>query len=232
MSKPVLFLLPGLICDARIWQDQISALGGSHDVRVPNFYGFDSLSGMAQTVLDDAPERFAVAGHSMGARVALEVLALAPERVERIALLDTGAHPPAAGEAARRQVLVDLINAKGMEAAVEAWLRPMIHPDRLGDAAFMDDMAAMVRRASPAIFEKQVHALLNRPDGFTRLPLITVPCAMIVGRQDSWSPPEQHEAMRGHVPHAVLTVVDDSGHMAPAERPGAVNVALHAWLAS
>lgn len=230
MSKPVLYLLPGLICDAAIWRSQIAAFGESYEVRVPSFYGFDSLTEMGRSVLADAPERFALAGHSMGARAALEVMALAPDRVDRIALLDTGAHPPAAGEGARRQALLDVVNAKGMAGAVESWLPPMVHPDRLSDAIFMTEMAEMIRRASPEIFARQVRALLSRPDGFTRLPLIKVPCAMIVGRQDAWSPPAQHEEMKAYVPHALLTVIEDCGHMAPAERPEAVTAALQQWL--
>lgn len=230
MSKPVLYLLPGLICDAAIWRHQIAAFGGAYDVRVANFYGFDSLTEMGRSVLADAPERFALAGHSMGARAALEVVALAPERVERVALLDTGAHPVAPGEAERRQALLDFVNAKGMEGAIQAWLPPMVHPDRLSDTAFMAEMADMIHRASPEIFAGQVKALLNRPDGFTRLPLIKGPCALIVGRQDAWSPPSQHEEMKAHVPHSVLTIIEDSGHMAPVERPEAVNAALQNWL--
>lgn len=230
-ARAVLYLLPGLLSDATVWRGQLEAFSGRYDIRVPSFYGFDSLEEMARSVIKRAPPRFAVAGHSMGARVALEILALAPQQVERIALLDTGAHPPAPGEAERRHALLDLVRAEGLTAASRVWLPPMLHPDRLTDRALMADLTAMVERATPEIFEGQVRALLNRPDGFTRLPLITMPCAMIVGRQDAWSPPAQHEAMKAHVSGAVLTIIEDAGHFAPIERPDIVNAALNLWLA-
>src|SRR5271157_4431539 len=105
------FLLPGLLCDATIWSHQSDALG---DVVIPDFRYVSSIEAMAQLVLDAAPERFAVAGHSMGGRVALEVFRMAPGRVERLALLDTGVHPRAAGEEAKRQELIDLARSRGM----------------------------------------------------------------------------------------------------------------------
>jgi pimeloyl-ACP methyl ester carboxylesterase len=231
-ARPVLLLLPGLMCDAWIWRLQAEALEGEYDVRIPDFFGHDSLSAMAEAAIALAPGSFSIAGHSMGARVAMEVVALAPERAERVALLDTGAHPVAEGEAARRQVLVDIGYRDGMKAVADAWLPPMVHPGRLGDEPLMAGLTAMVERASPDIFAKQVRALLNRPDGFTRLPLVRGPCALVVGREDAWSPPDQHEAMRRHIPHAVLTVIEDCGHMAPVERPQAVTAALRAWLSA
>src|SRR4051794_37969107 len=104
-ERPVLYLLPGLLCDRVTWAHQVEGLADLAEVRVASFYGFDSIPAMAQSVLDEAPARFAVAGHSMGARVALEMVRAAPERVERLALLDTGTHPVRPGEAEKRQEL-------------------------------------------------------------------------------------------------------------------------------
>lgn len=225
-----LILLPGLLCDATIWRAQAEALGGVFDVRAQGFLDHDSLEAMARAVLAEAPERFALAGHSMGGRVALEILTLAPERVEQVALLDTGAHPPRPTETASRGLLVDLAFAEGMEAVARTWLPPMLHPARTTDTALMETLSAMVRRATPELFRKQQNALLNRPDGFPRLRSIRVPCALIVGREDSWSPPAQHEDMQAALPHATLTVIEDCGHMSPVEQPEAVTRALKTWM--
>src|SRR4051794_6153228 len=128
-ERPVLYLLPGLLCDRVTWARQLEGLAELAEVRVPSFYGCDSIPTMAQSVLRDAPSRFSVAGHSMGARVALEIVRAAPGRVERLALLDTGTHPVGAGEAEKRQALVDLARRDGMAALAAAWLPPMVHPD-------------------------------------------------------------------------------------------------------
>ncbi|HTI67969.1 MAG TPA: alpha/beta fold hydrolase [Caulobacteraceae bacterium] len=232
MAEPVV-LAPGLLCDAWVWADQRRALkADGHPVFAPDFFGFDSIEAMAAMVLDRAPfPRFALAGHSMGARVAMEVVRQAPGRVLRLALLDTGVHPVRSGEAKARGALVDLARAEGMAAMAARWLPPMVHPDRHGDEGLMAGLLAMVERASPEIFARQQHALLNRPDTEAALAAVRVPTAAIVGRQDAWSPVAQHEAIVAAVPGATLTVIEDSGHMAPVERPEAVTAALRAWLA-
>src|SRR5215468_7474810 len=142
MTKPTLVLLPGLLCDETVWAHQVAALSPIADVRVADFRGFDSITAMAQAVLAQAPQRFALAGHSMGARVALEVVRLAPARVERLALLDTGTHPLRPDETEKRQVLVDLAIREGMAALAARWLPPMVHPDRLADEALMAPLRA------------------------------------------------------------------------------------------
>jgi pimeloyl-ACP methyl ester carboxylesterase len=229
-QRPVLLLLPGLMCDAGIWRGQIEALGGAYDIRVPDFFGLDSIEAMAAAALALTDGPFAVAGHSMGGRVAMQVAAMAPERLERIALLDTGAHPVAEGEAAKRQVLLDIGDFAGMQGVVRAWLPPMVWPPRLQDRALMDDMTALVLRASVDVLKRQTRALLTRADGFAQLRGIRCPTAFICGRQDVWSPPDQHVQMQACVPSSTLTMIDDCGHMAPAERPQAVTQALAQWL--
>ena len=231
-TRPTLFLLPGLLCDGSVWAAQTEALADVADVRTPDFFGFDSITSMARSVLDAAPARFAVAGHSMGARVALEVVRLAPGRGERLALLDTGAHPRRPGEAEQRQELVDLAERDGMAALAARWLPPMVHPARLADEGLMAGLRAMVERATPAVFAGQVRALLNRPDAEAGLGTIRCPVLIGVGRDDAWSPPAQHEAMHRAIPHARYVVFENSGHMAPAEAPEAVTAALRDWLAA
>lgn len=227
----VLYLLPGLLCDEVTWAHQVAGLADLAQVRVPVFYGFHSLTAMAESVLADAPGRFAVAGHSMGARVALEIARLAPKRVERIALLDTGTHPVQPGEPEKRQVLVDLAEAEGMGALADRWLPPMLHPDAARSAALMPVLHAMVCRATPAIYRGQITALLNRPDADAVVRTLRCPTLVACGRQDAWSPLGQHEAIVTLASHARLVVFEDSGHMAPMEAADAVTGALREWMA-
>lgn len=135
--KQSLYLLSGLLCDEVVWRAQIDALQERADVHALDFKGYHSITAMAQRVLNDAPDRFALAGHSMGARVALEVHRLAPHRVDRLALLDTGTHPAREGEAKSRQVLIDLAREHGMAAVAQRWLAPMLHPAHVDDPGIM-----------------------------------------------------------------------------------------------
>ncbi len=191
---------------------------------------------MAQQVLQEAPtERFALAGHSMGGRVALEVMRMAPHRVERIALLDTGTHPLAEGEAgarerAGRMTLLEVANTRGMRAMGAQWARGMVHPSRLGSPLF-ESVLDMIERSSPAQFAAQIEALLGRPDAAPLLPTIACPALVLCGREDAWSPPAQHVAMHEAIPRSELVIVEQCGHMCTMEQPDAINAALAKWLA-
>lgn len=226
-----LMLLCGLLCDEVVWQAQAEALGRDYDVRVLKFVEQDSMQAMAEHVLRHAPERFALAGHSMGGRVALEVLRRAAPRVERLALLDTGFEPAAAGEAARRAVLVDRALEQGIASIAPAWALPMLAPRRREDAALVQAVLDMVGRMSGAIYQAQTRALLGRPDAAEVLESIACPTLILCGQDDGWSPPERHRRMAGLVRGALLRLVPECGHMSMMEQPAAVLAALHEWLA-
>ena len=225
-----LLLLPGLLCDASVWRDQARALGAAADVRIADFSHHDSIASMADAALALAEGPVAVAGHSMGARVAMEMWRKAPERIERLALLDTGTHPPQPGEREKRMELVALARENGMAALAARWLPPMVRAGAEADEAVMGPLREMVMRAEPAQFERQVEALLGRRNAAPILPTVTVPTLIGVGREDRWSPPAQHEAMARAVPGATLAVFDRSGHMSTVENPAAVTAALMDWL--
>ena len=229
-SRPTLMLLPGLLCDDAAFTEAAKLLAADADVQIPSFFGFDSIIKMAEHVLDVAPQRFSIAGFSMGGRVAFQVARMAPERLERFCVFDTAAGPAAEGEPAKRQILVDLGYASGMRAVADAWLPPMLHPDRLSDAAFMQPLIDMVCRATPEIFARQINALLTRPDARPVLPTIKCPSLVMCGLQDAWSPPSSAKAMADAIPGAELKLIDHSGHFLPTEQPQAFAAAIRDWL--
>jgi pimeloyl-ACP methyl ester carboxylesterase len=229
--QPV-FLLCGLLCDETIWADIPSRLASIANARVMSFAGFTSIAGMAGQVLAAAPPRFALAGHSMGGRVALEVWRQAPERVTALALLNTGVHPPRDSEFESRGVLVRLARRQGMAALADEWLPPMMgaSPDRV--AQVMPALKAMVQRSTAESFAGQVNALLQRPDARPVLPSITVPTLLLSGTNDTWSSLSQHADMQRSVSRSTLVEIAGAGHMSPIERPDAVARALKSWLSS
>jgi pimeloyl-ACP methyl ester carboxylesterase len=231
-----LVLVPGLSCDEAVWAPQASALADLASVRVAEHGLRDSLDGMAEAIIATAPPRFALAGHSMGGRVALEVMRRAGRRVSGLALLDTGYTPLPAGDAGRReaegrQELLELAQREGMRAVGRRWLRiPMIHASRVGDQALIDAILDMFERHTPAQFAAQVHALLTRPDATDVLGKVSVPTLVLCGREDAWSQLAQHRAMAAMIPGSMLVSVPECGHMATLERPDSVNRALRGWL--
>ncbi|AJP70674.1 alpha/beta fold hydrolase [Sphingomonas hengshuiensis] len=224
-----LLLLPGLWCDSTIWAPQCVALADFAPI-VADYGDARTLPEMAARALAAAPPRFALAGHSMGARVALEIVDQAPERVERLALLDTGVHPVAAGEAEKRHALCDLGRTRGVEALIDAWLPPMLLPAHRDVPAIAGPLRAMCRRAGLAQFEAQIEALLARADRRDLLPTIAVPTLVGVGRDDTWSPVAQHREIADAIPGSTFTIFEDSGHMAPVEAADSVTAALRRWL--
>jgi len=233
-SEPLL-LLPGLICDQTAWQQQIDALSDIADCTCADYGPLDSLPAMAEAVLRSAPERFSLAGHSMGGRVALEIYRLAPQRVAGIALLNTGSSPLAAGAAGAEEIrkrgeLVAFAQSQGMHAMLQQWLPPMIAPHRMNDTALVDSIIEMMSRKTPEIFAAQVRALLTRPDARPVLDQIRCPALLLTGQEDGWSPPAQHAAMHAKIAGSQFVIVPECGHMSMLERPAEVSAALRTWL--
>jgi pimeloyl-ACP methyl ester carboxylesterase len=223
-------LLCGLLCDEVVWEAQAEALRRDYDVRVLKFLEQDSMEAMAEHVLRNAPESFALAGHSMGGRVALEVVRRGSSRVERLALLDTGFDAPAADEAGRRAVLVNQALEEGIDSVAAAWGLPMLAPRHRSEPHLVQAVFDMVGRMSGPIYAAQTRALLGRPDATGVLKNLDCPTLILCGMEDGWSPPERHRRMAELAPRAVLRLVEDCGHMAMMEQPGAVLAALREWL--
>jgi pimeloyl-ACP methyl ester carboxylesterase len=236
MTQPAtLILIPGLLCDAAVWEPQVSALANLARVEVADHGTLDSLGAMAEAILAKAPARFALAGHSMGGRVAFEVMRRAAGRVRALAILDSGCTPLAAGEAGARETagrwrLAALARSAGMRAMAEEWLKIMIHPARASDTALKATVLEMFERRTPVIFEAQIRALLARPDARPVLPTIACPTLVLCGRDDAWATLAQHEEMAALIPGSRLLAIADCGHMSTLERPEAVSAAMRVWL--
>ena len=235
-SKPTLVLVPGLMCDATAWGEIPSGLT-EFDCMVIDHGNAESISQMATQLLAQAPARFALAGHSMGGRVALEVMRIAPERVTHLGLFDTGHLPKPAGEVGdeevrKRMVLLAIARSQGVRAMASEWVKGMVAPQRLNDRPLIDAILDMFERKDADIFEKQLHALIHRPDATAVLQTVKVPTLVLCGALDAWSPPAQHQAIADCIPaRPAIVSVPDGGHMVMQEQPEAVLAAMRQWLA-
>lgn len=232
-AKPGLVLIPGLLCDALLWEAQIKALAGQAACWVADHTGSDTMAGVAADVLREAPfERFALAGLSMGGYVALEIVRRAAQRVDRLALLDTSARPDTPEQLEKRKGLIDLARRGRFIGVTQALLPLLLHGTRLGDRKLVDTVKEMARNTGKEAFIKQEHAIMSRADSVPLLPTIGCPTLVLCGRQDALTPLKRHEEMAGAIPGASLYIVDDCGHLSTLEQPAAVSGAFKRWLSA
>ncbi|MFN3462241.1 MAG: alpha/beta fold hydrolase [Oceanibaculum sp.] len=229
-EKIPLVLLPGLLCDEKLWAPQVQALADVADCRVADLTRHESVRDMAASVLADAPETFALAGLSMGGYVAQEIMRQAPERVVKLALLDTSPRADTEEQSVRRRGLIDLAQKGRFKGVTPRLLPLLIHPDRQEDEKLTSIIFAMAEHVGMDGFIRQQKAIMGRPDGRPDLPKIKVPTLVLCGRQDALTPLELHKEMAAGIAGARLVVVEESGHLPTLERPAEVNMALREWL--
>jgi len=229
MAEP-LVLLPGLMCDARLWSNQFLALHGERAIMVAPLTGAATIGALAQSVLDAAPRRFALAGLSLGGMVAMEVLARAPDRVTRIALLDTSPLQETPQDAAGREPRI--IGAQN--GRLEEVLREEIPSSALapgpGRIEVSHTLVEMGRDMGGEVFATQSRAMQRRPDQQKTLRDCRVPTLVLCGAHDTVFPPRRHETMAELIPGARLAVIDAAGHLPPLEQPEATTEAMREWL--
>lgn len=231
-----LLLLPGLLCDGALWAAQRRAFGDIADMRVADFTTQDTMTEMAQSALDLADDafglrsHFALAGLSLGGYVALEIMRQAPERVQRLALLDTSARPDTAEQTRRRRGLIQLAEKGNFKGVTPRLLPQLVHPDRQADEPLVSEVMAMAERVGQRAFLGQQRAIIGRPDSRPDLDGIACPTLILCGRQDALTPLEASEEMARLIPGARLVIVEGCGHLSTMERPEEVNEALRDWL--
>ena len=228
--KTPLVLLPGLLCDAALWRHQIETLADIADIIVPDLTIEDQVGAAVRRVLGSAPEEFAVAGLSMGGYIALEIMRQAPDRVTRLALLDTSARPDTQEKIKFRQELIDLARIGQFKGVTPRLLPKLIHPERMADAEMVESILAMAERVGRDAFLRQQRLLMNRPDSRHDLSLIHCPTVVVCGRQDDLTPLADSEEMAEKIPRGKLVVIEDCGHLSTMERPRAVSAVLRYWL--
>lgn len=232
MSKSSLLLVPGLMCTADLYRDQISSLAGVADVQVADHTRHATMEEIAAAILARAPARFALAGLSMGGYIAFEILRQAPDRVTRLALLDTSARADRPEQVKQRQIAIGAARAVGVRAVQGLLLRMLVHPDRVWDRELTARILMMADGTGLDAFVRQQTAIIGRPDNRPFLKEIKCPTLIIVGAQDALTPVKVAEEMAAGIAGSRLEVIPDCGHVPTMERPDVVNELLTRWLSA
>jgi len=230
-ARPTLILIPGLLCDGALWAHQVVALSDIADVHVADIADEISMEDLAASVLDQAPDSFALAGLSMGGYVAQEIMRQDPGRVTHLALVDTNARADLPEQSEMRKALMAEADAGHFDEIAPKLLPKLVNAKHAKDPTIANVVLQMADRIGADGYHNQQTAILNRVDGRADLANITCPTLVLCGDEDELTPLAVHQEMvDGIGANASLVVVPDSGHLSPLEQPGAVTAAMRAWL--
>ena len=230
MSNTPLVLIPGLACTADLFEGQIAALERERDVIIGDHMHHDTMPEIATHILVNAPERFALAGLSMGGYIALEIMRQAPERVSRLALMDTSARADTPDKTELRLEALELAAAGKFMAVCHSTLDLSIATSRHGDAALKAAIIDMAIETGPDVWAQQTRAIIGRKDSVPLLGSINCPTMVVVGDEDQLTPPDLAREMADGIKDARLEVIADCGHMSTMEKPDQLTGLLQGWL--
>lgn len=226
-----LVLLPGMLGNAALWQNQVEALAKDYTIMVGNLTHGGTMEELAASVLKTAPPKFALAGFSMGGIVAAEVARQAPDRVERLAFVGSNPFPLTEKQAAWWDRFMVSVEREGFEPTVLNRLYPhFVHPDHANDAALRETVLKMSRDIGQETMLWQVHAIQRGTVKSFNWSEFSMPTAVIAGREDVLCPPRFQEDLAAQLPDSELTLIENCGHLAPLEKPHAVTQLLEGWM--
>ncbi len=223
-------LIPGLLLTPQLYAPQLEALWAQAPLLLANHTGADSMAELARGILAQAPPRFALVGLSMGGYIAFEILRQAPERVARLALLDTAARPDTPDITAGRRTNMQLAQSGRLPEVVDGLIPRLVHPSRVTDAPLLEVIRRMGAQVGVAGYLRQQAAIIARPDSRPMLKDIRCPTLVLVGDADQLTPPQRAQEIAAAVPGAELVIVPECGHLSTLERPELVTRALRSWL--
>ena len=225
-----LVLLPGMMCDERLFASQISELSKRREVHFAKITDHETISELASDVLNNAPPVFALAGLSMGGIVAMEIVSQAPERVERLALLDTNPLAELPDVLKRRGPQIDAIKNGQLKEIIRDEMKPNYLFDGVRKTEILKLCMDMALDIGPDAFIRQSIALRDRVDQKNTLGSYKRPALVLCGRHDVLCPLERHELMHTLLENSKLEIIEDAGHLPTLEQPKITTMALASWL--
>ncbi|MCR9135279.1 MAG: alpha/beta hydrolase [Alphaproteobacteria bacterium] len=225
-------LIPGMMCDARLFAPQIEAFSADRPIHLAPIGGAETIEAIAAGVLEQAPPRFALAGLSMGGIIAMQIMAMAPERVDRLALLDTNPWPDLPETSANRDRQIALVRQGQLVAVMRDEMKPNYLADGPERGRILDLCMDMALSLGDDVFVRQSSALKIRPDQCKNLEAVRVPTLVMCGAEDTLCPLDRHEEINRRIQGSRLLQIEGAGHLPTLEQPDATNAALREWLES
>lgn len=232
MQSLPLVLVPGLTCTARLYGPQVAALWPFGQVAVADHRRDTDMAAIATRILKDAPPRFALAGLSMGGYIALAMLRQAPERIVKLALLDTSARPDTPEQMEGRKTQIAMAQSGRYGEIADLAIPRYLNAKHQRDERLTTIVRQMIAETGPEAFVRQLNAIMSRPDSRPLLTSIRCPTLVVVGDADVAPPPEVNKEIADGISGARLVTIQDSGHLTTIEQPDAVNAALTEWLSA
>lgn len=230
MAEPLL-LIPGLMCTAALFEPQLKTFSDERQIVVADHGGAQDMPTIAGQILAEAPDRFALAGLSMGVYLALEIMSIAPDRVSRLALLDGKARTDTVDELAARRALLKMADeGRYLNITYDVLLSRLVAAGRSLEPGLRDTIVQMATDTGVTVFRRQMAAIINRRSYLAGLPAISCPTLVLTGKLDVITPPACAREMAGQIPQARLELVTGCGHLSTLEAPDAVNAAMATWL--
>ncbi len=225
-----LVLIPGMMCDGRLFAPQIEAFSHQRAIHLPAPGAAETVEGLAAEVLAEAPPRFCLAGLSMGGIIAMQIMALAPDRVERLALLDTNPWPDPPETRANRDRQIALVRQGELAAVMRDEMKPNYLAEGPDRNRILDLCMDMALALGSDVFVRQSLVLKARPDQCATLETVRVPTLVLCGAQDTLCPRDRHDEIHSRIAHSRLHIIAGAGHLPTLEQPEATNKALQSWL--
>lgn len=232
MNKDPLVLLPGMMCDARLFFPQIEAFSAQRTVCTHPLNSHSTVAGLAAQVLNNSPPRFALAGLSMGGIVAMEVYRQAPDRISHLALLDTSPLPETPERASAREPQLAAVADGKLRQVMRDEMKPNYLFEAPNCTEILDLCMDMADTQGADVFISQSRALQTRPDQSDTLRKISVPTLILCGEHDALCPVERHQLMHELITGSNFNVIKNAGHLPTLEQPQATNAVLQEWLST
>jgi len=230
VAAETLLLLPGMMCDSRMWRAQIDDL--DIPTSIPLCDKHDNFVDAATDILENAPEQFALAGLSMGGILALEIWRQAPQRVSHLALMDTNPFADSPERQSLRLEQIEQVLKGGLRSLAVDSLKPMyLAESNRDDDNLLNTILDMAMDLGPDVFRLQSLALKNRADSIETLKQINCPVTILCGAEDTLCPVAYHEYMASRISDCKFVIIDDCGHLASMEKPDIVTQELRELIA-
>ena len=229
MKLPII-LLPGLMCDQRLFQPQLELLSQERRVIFAKSFGFETIGDIASNILETAPKQFILAGLSMGGIVALELLRQSPKKINKLILMDTNHKAEPEHISIKREHQIREVEKGNLQKVMIEEHIPNYLADGSTTCSIANLCLKMALQLGAKVFTQQSRALMSRIDQTTTLQNIEVPTMLICGKYDRLCDVGIHQKMHKLIKNSKFNIINDAGHLPTLESPTKTNRILKEWL--